>query len=262
VTDFVYLYGFVPADAPSPDQLLGVGERVVQLLATNGFSAAVSYVPADEYAPGRVEARLQDLPWVAEQGVAHERVVAWFVDHTQILPAPLFTMYSSPDALRQAAADRSAQLRDEMQRLRGMREWDLKVSFDEEMLQQHAGQISAEVAQLDQDIAAAPAGKGYLLQKKRADLLKTEVRKAAHRRAIEVLNVVHGMIAETRTLPLPRADEHLPVVLHAALLVRTDREKELVQQLERETQSLRALGMELSFSGPWAPYRFMGEHER
>jgi hypothetical protein len=261
VGDFVYLYGFVPGDAPAPQDISGVAGRAVKLIAMNDLNAAVSYVPATDYAPDRVEARLQDLQWVAEQGVAHERVVAWFVDNTQILPAPLFTMYSSDDALRDATAQRGAELNQEMKRLRGLREWDLKISFDEAVLQQHGAEISDKVAQLDQEIAAAPAGKGYLLQKKRADLLKNEVRQAAHRRALEVMNSAQRLTAQSRTLPLPRTGDNLPVVLHAAVLVRTEKESQLVKHLEGEAQKLRAIGMELNFSGPWAPYRFMGEHE-
>jgi hypothetical protein len=260
-SDFVYLYGFVPAEAEAPTNINGVAGSAVTLIATNGLKAAISYVPAAEYAPDRIEARLQDLQWVAEQGVEHERIVAWFVDNTQILPAPLFTMYSSVDALRAATVLRDAELSEEMQRLRGLREWDLKISFDEAVLQQHGAEISEKLAQLDQEIATAPAGKGYLLQKKRADLLKNEVRQAAHRRAVEVLTSTQGMTAEARTLPLPRTGENLPVVLHAALLVRNENESQLVKALEAEAHKLRAIGMELSFSGPWAPYRFMGEHE-
>jgi hypothetical protein len=148
-----------------------------------------------------------------------------------------------------------------MTRLRGLREWDVKISFDEAVVQQHGAAISHKLAELDQEIAAVPAGKGYLLQKKRADLLKTEVRHAAHRRAVEVMNSVQELTAETRTLPLPRTGENLPVVLHAALLVRIENESKLVKHLETEAQALRTIGMELNFSGPWAPYRFMGEHE-
>jgi hypothetical protein len=50
--------------------------------------------------------------------------------------------------------------------------------------------------------------------------------------------------------------------LHAALLVKSDRQKEVVAQLEEHARDLRALGMDLKFSGPWAPYRFMGDHEQ
>ena len=262
MSDYVYLYGFVPPDAPAPQHLAGINNIDVTLEPAGALQAAISIVPASEYAPERIENRLQDLQWVAEQGVAHERVVAWFVDHSEILPAPLFTMYSSADAMRTALAAREAEVHSEMQRLRGLREWDVKISFNEVQLRENAAQISDKVAELDREIAAAPAGKSYLLQKKRADVLKVEVRQAAHRKAVSILNALHPAVEQTRSLPLPRNADTLPVVLHAALLVKADRQKEVVAQLEQHARELRALGMDLSFSGPWAPYRFMGDHEQ
>ena len=259
MSDFVYLYGYVPGDAPAPPQLAGMAGRPVTLEANSGLSAIVSHVPAEEYSPERLEPRLQDLTWVAEQGAAHERVVAWFVDHSQVLPAPLFTMYSSLDALHSATAQRAADLRAQMERLRGLREWDLKVSFDASALELNAANLSEAVAGLDREIATAPAGRKYLLQKKRGDLLKTEVRQAAHRRAVDVLNAVSGFTAQTRSLPIPRAQDTLPVVLHAALLVQNERETQLTAELETQARQLRTIGMDLSFSGPWAPYRFWAE---
>ena len=261
MSDFVYLYGFVPRDAPAPDGLLGIADKTVELLRAGDVYAVVSDAPADVYAPDRVEARLKDLQWVAEQGIAHERVVAWFVDHSQILPVPLFTMYSSREALLNAAMQRIEELRSELERLRGHREWDVKVFFDETAMQENAAKVSEKVAQLDQEIAAAPAGRGYLLQRKRADLLKSEVQQAAHRRALAVLEAVKPNVAETRTLPLPRTEDVLPVVLHAALLVRTEQETPVVATLQAQTAELKSVGMDLSFSGPWAPYRFTGDHE-
>jgi hypothetical protein len=261
VSDFLYLYGFVPPATPAPTDLTGIAGSPIELLSSGDVKAVVGRVPAQDYAPGRIEDRLQDLKWVAEQGVAHERVVAWFVDHAQILPAPLFTMYSSPAALHTAVADRIADVHAELQRLHGHREWDVKIFFDEDAMRENAARLSDKVAQLDQEIAAAAAGKRYLLQKKRADLLKSEVRQAAHRKAIEVIDTVKPHTADTRTLPLPRTDEVLPVVLHAALLVRTEQEPHIIAALEAQTAQLKAVGMDLSFSGPWAPYRFTGEHD-
>ena len=261
MSDFVYLYGFVPPDAPAPEALAGIAERSVHIVPAGDVGAVVSSVPADVYAPEMVEEALKNLQWVAEQGVAHERVVAWFVDHSQILPVPLFTMYSTSNALERAVAEKKDELRSELARLHGHREWDVKVFFDETVMQANAGGLSDRVAQIDREIAEAGAGRAYLLQKKRADLLKSEVLHAAHNRAVAVLDAIKPDVTETRTLPLPRTDDVLPVVLHAALLVRVANEARVIETLETQTRQLKQVGMDLSFSGPWAPYRFTGEHE-
>jgi hypothetical protein len=262
VSDLVYLYGFVPADASPPSNLDGMAERPVALIDVGAVRAAVSRVPAEIYAADRIEPRLQDLSWVARQGVAHETVVAWFVDHSEILPASLFTLYSGDDALRSAAAARVAQLAAELARLKHKREWDLKVAVDERELEQHAVVLSPRIAALEREAAEATPGKRYLLERKRADLLKSETRNAAHALANDVFAAVKAIAVEHRLLPLPRTSDDLPVILHGALLVERNREMELVAELESAQQSLAGKGLTLSFSGPWAPYRFIGEHER
>jgi hypothetical protein len=170
-------------------------------------------------------------------------------------------MYSSTDALQEAVTARDAELRSELDRLRGHNEWDIKVFFNAAAMEDSAARLSDKVAQLDREIADASAGRKYLLQKKRADLLKGEVLQAAHERAVAVLNAVKPQVAQTRTLPLPRTEDVMPVVLHAALLVRTEAEPRVVALLEGQAAELKSVGMDLSFSGPWAPYRFTGEHE-
>jgi hypothetical protein len=260
VSDLTYLYGFVPTDA-SPPNLMGIGGRPVSLVDVGGVFAAISHVPADIYAAERVEPRLQDLGWVAEQGVAHETVVAWFVDHSEILPVSLFTLYSGDAALRAAVSPRAAQLAAELDRLNNKREWDLKISFDEREAERYAASLSPRIAELEREAAQATPGKRYLIEKQRADLLKTETRTAAHTLAQTALDAAGPFTQEVLTLPIPRTDE-LPVILHAALLVERSVEVELVAMLEQQTRRLASKGLALAFSGPWAPYRFTGENER
>lgn len=260
--DFVYLYGFVPADAASPDNLNGLGGANVSLLPVGNIQAVVSPARADEFNPARIEASLQDLAWVAQQGVAHETVVAWFVDHAEILPVPLFTMYSSEAALRDSAAASTVDYENELRRLHDKREWDVKISFDEREMQKHAGEVSPRIAELEREAAASAPGKRYLLEKKRNDLLKTETREAAQRIAREVINGVAKKTVEQRTLPIPRTADDLPVVQYTALLVERKAEAELIELLESEAERLKGLGLGLMFSGPWAAYRFTRPNER
>src|SRR5690606_7562767 len=100
VSDIVYLYGFVPADTDTADMPDGIDGRPGEPVPAGGAVALITKLPSDTYAAGALESRLEDLDWVAARGLAHERVVAWGVDHADIVPAPLFTLFSSLDALR------------------------------------------------------------------------------------------------------------------------------------------------------------------
>jgi len=260
--DFTYLYGFTPREAAAPASLAGIAGTSVRVVSVGPVSAVISTVPADVYDPAHIDERLKDLAWVAQQGVAHETVVAWFVDNAQILPVSLFTMYSSERALQDAVFPRAGELASELKRLTNKREWDIKISFDEKLVEQHAGKLSPRIALLDKAIAEASPGKRYLLEKKRADLLKDEVLSAAHVMANEALGYARGDADETRILPIPRTAEILPVILHAALLIDRRSEGKLAETLERERSRLERHGLTLQYSGPWAPYRFTGDDER
>lgn len=262
MSDLAYLYGFVPADASPPAGLSGIDRRPVMLLDAGAVKVVISHVPSHAYAAEQVEARLQDLAWVAEQGIAHETVVAWFVDHSDILPVSLFTLFSSDDALRKDVAPRASQLAAELGRLKNKREWDVKISFDELEAERHAAELSPRVAALEAEAAEAAPGRRYLLDRKRSDLVKTETRHGAQNMAGEVIAATRGFADEVLTLPIPNTPDELPVILHAALLVDRDAEVDLVTLLERQSTRLRGRGLTLAFSGPWAPYRFTGAHER
>jgi hypothetical protein len=260
MSDVLYLYGFVPADAPPPPpSLSGVAGMPVRLLELGEVCAVTALLPPDRFDPTTLEARLEDLGWVGEQGLAHERVVLWYVDEAQILPARLFSIYSGEAALRAAMATALPRIAAQLRALGDRREWNLKVAYDAAELARHGADVSAEVRALDDEISAAPPGRAYLLQRRRTDLLKREVSRAAKRLAAELLESLAGHADSTLALPLSGADDAGTVVLNAALLVSRDRESALRELAARECARLEALGMLPAFTGPWAPYRFVEE---
>ncbi|MGH7542180.1 MAG: GvpL/GvpF family gas vesicle protein [Gemmatimonadota bacterium] len=105
------------------------------------FAAAVSRVPAEEFTPEVLETRLQDLEWVGERGIQHECVVTWFVDRGSILPARLLTLYSSRAALEEEARSRRGRIERGLRGVAGRREWDLKISFDAELIFEDFSQV-------------------------------------------------------------------------------------------------------------------------
>ncbi len=256
----LYLYGFVPSGAPLPTAgLAGIADAAVELLALDGFDAAISRVPSADFAPEVLDERTRDLAWVGAHGVAHEAVVAWFVDHGQILPAPVFTLFSSEAALAADVAARAPWIASMLHRFAGLREWDLKVTCAEAELRAHAAELSPQVAELDRRMAAAAPGTRFLLERKRAELVRGEVATAARRAANELLEDVRPVVARVRTLPLARTPEQPDVVLNAALLVRVTEEPALHTRVAERAAALAPLGVQVAFSGPWAPYRFLDE---
>ena len=261
MSDLVYLYGFVPGETAAPgDELRGIDDARVELLDVDGVCAVVSHLPAAEYSAGVLERRLEDLAWVGAQGLAHERVVLWFVDHGDIVPARLFSLYAGTASMRGALAQRADAIAATIRAFSGLREWNLKVAYDADELGRHGGEVSDELRALDAEIAAAAPGRRYLLAKKRADVLKGEVARSARRIAHELLDALAAHAVQERTLPLAAVDDGGTVVLSAALLVQREQEEALRRVAEERNAALTTLGMIVSFSGPWAPYRFIEDN--
>jgi len=262
LADLVYLYGWVPAGGIAADELRvrGIADRAVELMPCGPALAVVSRVPAEDYSPDRIEARLTDLHWLGDHGLAHERVVAALVDRTTVLPMRLFTLFSSRAAVAEECAQRADWVRETLERLDGLRQWDLKVSYESETMLATIGESSAEVAAIDAELAGAAPGRAYLLQKRRDDVARTEVRKAVAALGDEVLAALEPVASETRRIAPPSNAEpgELPVILAAALLVARDREPELRERLAAESERLAPRGVSIACSGPWAAYRFVG----
>jgi hypothetical protein len=258
MSDAVYLYGFVqPAVADPPTTLAGISGRRVELVDLGGVRAAVSSVPAEAFAPERMEERVHDLEWVGEQGALHERVVTWFVDHGGIVPVRLLTLYSTAGALRDSVEGQRDVLARQLERLRDLREWDLKVSYDPHALADHLQEVSEEVARLQQEIDQSSPGRRYLLERKRSQLVTEETSRIAGQLAADLHAKLGELSREARRLPIPRERSDLPVVLSGAYLVELGREGDLGRVAAQEVARLGPLGLDARLTGPWAPYRFL-----
>lgn len=257
MSDVIYLYGFAPLDAPvPPPSLRGVGGAAVALHDVGGANAVVS---AADFDPADLERRLDDIAWVGEQGLAHEAVVAWFVDHTDILPARLFSLHSSLEALSASVRAEAGAIEPRLRRFAGLREWDVKIAYDAASLERHAGDVSDRLRAIDAEIAAAAPGRQFLLRRRREELLRDELRVAAARLAAALIDSLAGHARDRRDLALGDAEAGT-VVANAALLVHRDDDDALRRDAAARIADARALGLLVTFSGPWAPYRFMDDH--
>jgi hypothetical protein len=169
------------------------------------------------------------------------------------------TLYSGAEALRTSVSEQTPELDRQMKRLEGLREWDLKVSYDAHALAEHLGEVSEQVARLEQEIEHSSPGRRYLLERKRASLVTEETVRVARQLAGDVHEKLASSTHAARRLPLPREKGDLPVVLNAAYLVAREREEEVRGAAAAEGARLGPLGLELRLTGPWAPYRFLAE---
>jgi hypothetical protein len=254
----LYLYGIVADDAPDPPaELRGVEAQPVSLLRAGGVAGIVSRVPAAAYREEVLNARLADLAWVGERGLAHERVLSWFADRGAVIPLQPFSLHHDEPRVAQRLRVLAAAAAEALQRLRGRREWGVKL-WQTEAVADHVAALSPALAELDREIAVATPGRRYLLQKRRDSTRSEEVRRIVPALVQQLFQSLGETAEAAARLPIaePRAAGGTRLVLHAAFLVEeaeTRRFRDRVAQLagEYEPQGFRG-----ELTGPWPPYHF------
>ncbi|MFC4532637.1 GvpL/GvpF family gas vesicle protein [Sphaerisporangium dianthi] len=273
-----YLYAITRADdQPGPgvlEELKGVAEAPVRVLARAGLAAYVSTVPLEDFGEGPLRRSLEDLDWVGETARAHHRVVEAVAGAaSSTAPVRLVTVYSGDDQVRDLLDHRREEFSAVLSRVAGSQEWGVK-AYAHQPEQPAAPDApaarpgpagttpapgSAEPGGGERGSgegrAAARPGTDYLRRRK-ASLAS---RDDAWRETTERAEMIHATLSEvaragTRHRPqdprLSGRDDWM--LLNGAYLVDDERREEFAATLD----ALRGPGVEIELTGPWAPYSF------
>jgi len=250
-----YLYCVVktarrPVVARAPDGLAGATRPETREVG-RGLWLIAAEVPLAEYGPGRLEPRLQDLDWVATAAVAHEAVVEHFSRSgtATVIPAKLFTMFSSFDKAIADVSGRRAAIDRAMKRVAGCEEWGVRVTR----------RIGAAIPAGAAADSVSGSGVAFLAAKKAARDATAHARAAAAAAAEETFRALarRARAATSRERrPEPGTN---PPILEAAFLVTTATRAKFKAEARRQSAACRAAGADLALTGPWPAYNFVGD---
>jgi hypothetical protein len=110
-----------------PATLRGVdGTSAVEAMDCSGFTCWVSRVRADEFGD-KLSQNMENLEWLADASVRHQRVVGAIHERQPILPARFGTVFLNQDSLADDVADRKAALKASFRRISDADEWGIRV---------------------------------------------------------------------------------------------------------------------------------------
>lgn len=256
-----YLYAVVPADAAEPPaDLVGLEGGAVRLLRAGPLAAVVGEVPAESYGDEALNGRLGDLAWVGERGLAHEQVLDWFAERGPVIPLSLFSLHRADERVRERLETEAERLVALLERLRGRREWGIKLWRDDTAVAEHVDTLSPALQALAREIEAAPPGRRFLLQKKRDAARAEELRSVSKRLAHRVFELLGAAAERAATVPLPLTPPETPrtLLLHSAFLVPEDAFAAFQRRVGEVAREVGGVGFEIEFTGPWPPYHFAG----
>lgn len=256
-----YVYGVVatpPSFAHAPS---GLDDASVEPIADGDVTAVVSRLDGIQYGTDAVERSTADMEWLAPRAMAHDRVLTWASDHGPVVPLPMFSLFSSDDAVRSMLRERRIELRVALQRASEGREYALRVYRLDDELTAVAAELSPRLADLEHAAAAALPGQRYLLERKLEGERKAELRAIGARVAREIVDtltrhatdVVEGRLLSRAT----NATQENPLVLDAAFLIAPSRLEDFRRELTSLVTRHATRGFRFDFTGPWPPYHFV-----
>jgi hypothetical protein len=239
----LYLYG-ISEDQTSAPAIRGVdGEAAVEALPCAGLLCWTSRVAQSDFADNLAR-NMENLDWLAEVGVRHQRVVAAIAESCDVLPARFGTVFLSETTLSADVNSRKTTLLADLKKIRGAEEWGVKV-----FRSAAAKPLLADAPRSGSEYLKAKAG---LLRERPAKGPDLELEKAAAAlRALAVDVAPGGSVSGAQP----------GLQWHASFLVERSKRKkfqQVVEEFSREWQPRRRI----ECTGPWPPYSFVSRSSR
>ncbi|MEU4509721.1 GvpL/GvpF family gas vesicle protein [Nonomuraea wenchangensis] len=245
-----YLYAVARdevADCPT-----GVADADVRTIVRGGLVAYVSSVPMDRFGEEPLRRSLEDMDWLAGTARAHHRVVDAVAAATPTAPVRLVTVYDGDEQVSDLLERRSCDFAEVLAQVTGRREWGVKAFAGPTPEERPEERPGCEKTGCEKP---GKPGTAYL-QRRRANLRGREQNR---RQALARAEHIHAAlatvaVASRRHRPQdPRLSGRTDwMLLNGAYLVDEGR----VGEFAALAGELGGGGVEVTVTGPWAPYSF------
>lgn len=218
--------------------------------AGGGYYVVAATAPLALYDAPVIDARLRDLDWVGARAAEHEAVVEFSMTLGTVVPMKLFTMFATDERATANVEKMKRSLDRVVERIDGCEEWGLRILFDEA----RAARAHAEEAR-----ATKPSsGRDFLLKKK----VLVEERRSASARGVAEIDELYRKLSKTcrsaKRRAAPNRELAGRVMLDAVFLVPRAKVKALHAAVTASAERLALEGFDISLTGPWPTYSFIG----
>jgi Gas vesicle synthesis protein GvpL/GvpF len=227
------------------DDMVGLGDGVIQTVTVGDLSGIVSSVDLAEYGEEALRKNLERLDWLEGAARGHDAVVHAAAAVAPTAPMRLATIFLDDDGVKTRLEEQYDAIAAVLDRVEGHAEWSVKV-----MVEPAATPSAAE--------EEAPAsGADYLRRRRAQQQARQEGIGDAHAVAERVHDALVAVAAASRRLAPqdPRLTGHTGTMVHnAAYLVAQDRSDDFTRAVTEQAQAHP--DVVLDARGPWPPYSF------
>lgn len=253
----LYLYCVGEAGDFGRVGVTGIDERFPPFaFACGDLVGVASEVPVADFCGPEAERKLENLEWMSERAVRHERTVEEAFLRVPVLPVRFGTLFSRAEVLRQFLEINQEAIRGFLEATRGHEEWGVKAFLDQSAATKW---LAARLA--DSADAKAPASPGlrYLRERRAQAAAETEL----HRWVADICTAAAESLRECaedwrerKIIESAAGDDSAQAVMNAAVLLRRERSADLVARIGARNAEHQARGISFAATGPWPLYSF------
>lgn len=233
----VYLYGITETLPSRIPKLIGVDRfSKLEALECEGTVCWISRVSALDF-DENLARNMENLDWLAETSVAHQRVISAIARETEVLPTRLGTIFRSEASLCKHISKRARSLKRDFARIKGADEWGVKVFHIQPVI----------------SLPKVRSGRDYLQAK--AALLPSRRRPEAVGDIRNFERALENLATEVAPGGSVSRGQH-GIAFQTTLLVKRSRRKELEALLEKFARAWQH-ERRIECTGPWPPYSFV-----
>jgi Gas vesicle synthesis protein GvpL/GvpF len=235
----LYLYGITESRLREIPELIGVDRFApIEAVDCEGVFCWISRVSALDFEKN-LASNMENLDWLAETSVAHQRVISAISRLTDILPTRFGTVFRSEQSLCKHVAKRVRGIKRDFERIQGADEWGVKV-------------FTIQPAAIP--MPSVRTGKDYL--KAKAARLPSRKPKSIQREDMVKFEQALAGIA-TETAPAGNVSRgQRGLSFQTSLLVKRTKRKKLESVLEKFAREWTPQ-RRIECTGPWPPYSFV-----
>lgn len=252
-----YLYCIINSGAMLNLGGIGIEDSMVYMIPHEDIAAVVHPCQANPY-------ETKDNEKAREWILAHNYVI----DHASkqfgtVLPFSFDTIVrGGDDTLKDWLSKSCEKFKGELERVKNKAEYSVQVFYEHEKLAGKLVNDDQELKGLKEKMEKMPKGAAYLLQRKYElkvkDALSAGIAKLAGEFGGRIREHVEEMKVEEKTSQVPEKYKDKTLIVTLSCLVHEDKVEKLGEVLDEIN---KRDGFAVRFTGPWAPFSFVGLKE-
>lgn len=253
------IYIFCLTDKPPAVNKLSVSDDILSI-KVDSLYATIKYVSDNDYSEGNIKANLSNEVWLDRNVREHLRIITAIMLDNAVIPFNFGTIYKSEERLKQFITTYSKDFTDTLLYLKNKEEWSVKVFCNKRTIADNLAFLSKNISDIDAQIKNSTPGKGYILKKKRNEIINKEITSIYNTYSKIIFTTLNRFCEEHQLniiQPTDNDEIDIDMILNVNFLITSDNIDNVVNASNDMIKEYENIGIRIQLTGPWPPYTFI-----